>query len=116
MGNYNSLYEDYYNVAKKKNFIKNRRGGPNTKTEHKTNFIVRRIMQDLIGILILFAVVLSCKAVVTDQTKAVYTYSKSVINTFYDYKPLYGSIKNLQVANIKTSIVNYYNQIKSKLN
>jgi hypothetical protein len=115
MGNYNSLYEDYYNAAKKKNFIKNRRGVQGTKAGHETSFIVKRITQDLIGVFILFAVVLSCKAIATNQTKAIYTYSKSVVNTFYDYKPLYGNIKSFQIVNIKEGIINYYNQIKAKL-
>lgn len=116
MGNYNSLYEDYYNSTNRKKFNASKsRSVQGSKTQHKTSFAVRRIMQELIGVLILFAVVLSCKAVVNYQTKAAYTYSKSVVNTFYDYKPLYVSIRTLQISTIKGDILNYYNQVKTKL-
>ena len=115
MGNYNSLYEDYYNSTKRKKHNSNMRGGQGVKPQPKSSFLVRRITQELTGVLILFAVVLSCKAVVNYQTKTVYTYSKSVVSTFYDYKPLYGSIKTLQVSTIKNGILTYYNQLKTKL-
>lgn len=116
MGNYNSLYEDYYNAQSRRKFSTSKsRGVQGSKVQHKTSFVVRRIMQELIGVLILFAVVLSCKAVVNYQTKAAYTYSKSVVNTFYDYKPLFVDIKTLQISTIKGNILNYYNQVKTKL-
>lgn len=115
MGNYNSLYEDYYNSTKRRKFNTSSRGGQGVKPQHKTSFVVRRVMQELIGVLVLFTVVLSCKAVVTYQTQTAYTYSKSLVSTFYDYKPLYGSIKTLQISIVKGNILNYYNDVKSKL-
>lgn len=98
MGIYNSEYENYYNNMKRRGGVSYSYKGSNSKKEE--NFITRRIIRDLIGVLILFMLVLMCKGIKTPQAVAVYNYSKRIVNTNYDYKPLVEKIKGIDLSKI----------------
>jgi hypothetical protein len=101
LGYYNSQYEDYYNRLKG-----NVKYSPNYNKIVRQNikptrvaYITRRIIRDLIGVLVLSVVVVGCRIISTPQTKAVYNYSKKIVNQTYDYTKLR---QNLNQVDLKT--------------
>jgi murein DD-endopeptidase MepM/ murein hydrolase activator NlpD len=106
VGNYNSQYESYYSK-----FSGNRRGyNPYAANYHSNsrsgtrkldgNYLIKRLLRELIGVFIMFMSVFVCKTIVTPQTTAVYNYSKSIVNTNYDYTYLLSKIKSINISNI----------------
>lgn len=115
MGNYNSEYEDYYNSMRRK-FNRGFSGRQSKgKVKIEGNFLVRRIVRDLTGVFVLSALVLLCKAFVTPNTTAAYSYSKKVVNEYYDYKPLFEKAKDIKINDIQQEITKYLDNIKEKL-
>lgn len=99
MSHYNAEYENYYrNLTGNKNLPHTSREiGRNSLNIDNRNRIARRIIQEFAGTLILFAIVILCKAVVTPQTAAVYNYGKKIVNDSYDFKVIetrFNEIKN----------------------
>lgn len=117
MGNYNSHYESYYNnITNKKNKRNDNYYNRGSRTKSKKNFITRRIIQDLCGVLVLFLFILVCKGIVTSPTKAAYKYSKEVVNTNYDYKKLIRKVKSINKSQyIKIKAKKIKNKIREKL-
>lgn len=115
LGNYDSEYQNYYNSLK---------GRANYSPHHdrirssggfffqKSNYLVKRIIRDLIGVLVLFAFVIVCKIVQTPQTKSVYSYSKEVVNENYDYSKIETQLKNININDIKNGAENVMNRIR----
>jgi murein DD-endopeptidase MepM/ murein hydrolase activator NlpD len=121
MGSYNSQYESYYSkiVNNKKNHSAY---GNNYNTysssgrrEDGGNYIMRRLLRELIGVLCLFLLVIICKSIVTPQTTAVYNYSKQVVNKTYDYTKLINNIESTNYSDIQEDIENYIEAIKVKI-
>ncbi|KGM97941.1 peptidase M23 [Clostridium novyi A str. 4552] len=98
MGNYNSQYENYYKTfTNRSNYNTKKYGNHNKVYGHKKkkNFIIRRVIQDLAGVLVMFLFVIMCKFIVTPQTKAAYSYCKDVVNKNFNYKIVINSIKHI---------------------
>lgn len=116
MSSFNSQYEEYYNSVKRRRG-RFRTAKENTKKakKHKSNFFVRRLTLDLIGVLILFLLVISCKLIVTPKTQAVYKYSRDILNNSYNYSLVEKSIKTLNFSTVQNSIIYWVDKIKSKV-
>lgn len=118
MGSYNSQYQSYYSTLQRGN--RNRQYGNrvpskgNARTLNK-NFLVRRLFQELIGVLCLFLIVLICKIVKTPQTIQFYGYCKNVVSYNYDYKSLYQSVRNVNINELSSSIEDYIDKLKSDI-
>ncbi|MBI6871675.1 M23 family metallopeptidase [Clostridium aciditolerans] len=120
MGNYNSEYESYYNSLKKGSKTRyfpsyNQSFNYNNIGKSKKNYWLSRIMRDLVGVLILFIIVLSCKLIVTPKTQAVYNYSKQILNQNYEYTNLKEKCKNIDIKNFQDKITNIIEEIRSKV-
>lgn len=119
MGNYNSQYENYYStlVNKRKNYKKSNSGfGFSSYSAKSTeNFILKRLIRDLIGVFILFVFVISCKLVVTPQTKAAYNYAKGVLGEDYDYNKAISAMKTLNLKDTETKISSLFDNLQSKI-
>lgn len=115
LGNYDSEYQNYYNSLK---------GRANYSPHHdrmrssggsffqKSNYLVKRIVRDLIGVLVLFAFVMICKIIQTPQTKSIYSYSKEVVDENYDYSKIEAQLKNININDIKNGTENVMNRIR----
>jgi murein DD-endopeptidase MepM/ murein hydrolase activator NlpD len=120
MGNYNSEYESYYNSLRKSSNTRyfpsyNKRINNNSMGKGKGNYWLSRITRDLVGVLILFIIVLSCKLIVTPKTQAVYNYSKQILNQNYEYTNLKEKCKNIDIKNFQDKITNIIEEIRSKV-
>lgn len=119
MGNYNSQYESYYKsiVNNKSNrnvnyseriLMKNTNGNP----------IVRRLIQDLSGVLVMLMVVIFCKITTIPQTEAFYNYSKKVVNTnaVTDYSKIITRVKKIKTADdIQDGVIKLIDNMKVKI-
>lgn len=103
MGYYNSQYEDYYNGLKSRVKYSPRynNSGSNNAKKSKMNYIVKRIIRDLAGVLALSVFVLGCKIIPTRQTKDIYNYSKQLLNKTYDYKALKQNLSNVDLKTVE---------------
>lgn len=143
MGNYNNEYEGYYG----KILEKQRRGanynnyngtrysrenyrGENSSINGKPLFdfskegIVKRIMQELIGVLCLMILVVVSKTVSIPQIEWIYNYGKNTVNENFDYNQLvtydYGSLLtkiNINFSNssdLRAELENYVDTFKAK--
>ncbi|MCY6484292.1 M23 family metallopeptidase [Clostridium aestuarii] len=115
MGNYNSEYESYYNsiVNQKRNY---NYGYYNNSSEkkHKKNILIKRLMQDLCGVLVMLTLVIICKMIVTPQTVAVYKYSKKIVHKSYDCGSVVQKIKDIRFnQNIQDDIVEFIDKVKA---
>lgn len=115
MGNYNSEYEDYYNSMRKKFNHRFTDRKFSEKVKKQGNFFVRRIVMDLAGVFLLCVFVLACKVFVTPNTTAAYSYTKKVVNEYYDYKPLFQKVKDIQPNNIEQKVTDYLDNIKARI-
>lgn len=101
MGSYNSEYENYYSNIRKRSGS----GYPyknNSTKKSEMSFLEKRIISELAGVLVLFCVVICCKIFITPTTKAIYDYSKNIVNVNYDYKAAIEKIKGMNISDIKS--------------
>lgn len=110
MGSYNSQYESYYNS------ILNSTKRKISSRGLVRSYFIRSIKVQLIGTMVLFAIVMICKLYITPETKALYSIGKLTVDENYDYKAL---ITKFQKVNLNT-ISDYvkkdkYEDIESKL-
>lgn len=114
MSSYPAEYENYYKS------IVNRRNPGHTKSKNvrpvitKTK-IYRRILQELIGTLLLFSFVITCKLVANNNTKYAYNYSKKIVNQNLDYKAIFNKCKTLNITTLQKDVQNCFDTIKSEL-
>lgn len=118
MGNYNSQYENYYssliNKRRKNDYYSySSSDGPIFKFDKE--YILKRFTRELIGVFVLFVFVISCKIIVTPQTKMAYSYSKKILNENYDLNKAITAVKGLELKNIEEKTTNWMENIKSKL-
>ncbi|MFL0267792.1 M23 family metallopeptidase [Candidatus Clostridium radicumherbarum] len=115
MGSYNSQYESYYNGMV--NRRKNNSYGFNKKNKFilDGNFFLKRLQRDLIGVFVLFILVLACKIVHTSQTTYAYSYSKSLINSSFDYEAALSNVKNLDMKVLETKVSDWMDTAKTKI-
>lgn len=119
MGSYNSQYESYYSTIinkrrnnKSQHYSQNRNSG-GFRLDGK--FFARRLIQDLIGVVVLSFFVITCKLVVTPHTQMVYNYSKSILDKNYDFISAVQSVKEFNYKTIETSITSWLEEIKIKI-
>lgn len=117
MGNFNSEYENYYNTIVNKRTNYNGYYNRNSEKKINKNRIIKKIIQDLCGVLVMLIFVFVCKVVVTPQTTAAYKYCKEVVNTNYEYKEIIQQVKDIEVDNSKSiqdKVVDFIDKIKSQ--
>lgn len=125
MGNYNSQYESYYqSIVNRKdsnrssNYHKkdSRKKINNSSITKNSNYITRKIIQDLCGVFVMILIVIICKVVSVPQTDKFYTYSKEVISTNFDYKVVVDKLKDShEKGNIQDEIIELIDNLKSKI-
>lgn len=119
MGNYNSQYESYYSnlINKRRNSRNSSYSSDKDSTSFKLDksFLLRRVIQDLVGVFLLFTFVMVCKLVVTSQTQAAYNFSKEIVNKNYDYKNAVSLVKNFNYKSAETGITSWLEGIKVKI-
>jgi murein DD-endopeptidase MepM/ murein hydrolase activator NlpD len=121
MGSYNSQYESYYSK------IANSRKNPNSYSSYYNvsssrskngtggNYLMRRLLRELTGVLCLFLLVILCKIIITPQTMVVYNYSKQIVNKNYDYIALLNNIKSTKYEVIQENIESYIDNLRTKI-
>ncbi|AJA48412.1 peptidase family M23 [Clostridium pasteurianum DSM 525 = ATCC 6013] len=130
MGSFNSQYGNYYNTLSKKNYGQNRLSYNGQSSFQQPFFTKKKLLRtfeiQLIGTLVLFLVAFTCKIYVNPQTKAVYTYSKSIVNQNFDYKSamiylkeinvnsLIASVKSGNITDIQSKVINWIDILKTK--
>lgn len=114
MGHYNLQYEEYYNglSGKAKYSPRYDRNRKHDNKLNKINYITRRVIRDLTGVLVLSIVVLGCRIVSTPQTKAVYNYSKKIVNQTYDYTEFKQNLTKINLKSIDSTVKNVINRIQ----
>ena len=115
MGNYNTQYQSYYNNLAKKQRGANKFSSESNKQSRISNFYIKRLTRELIGVLVLFIVVLIFKTVVTPKTQYAYNYSKQVINKQYNYSELLGKAKSVKFKDVGVITGNFLEKIKSTI-
>ena len=115
MGNYNTQYQSYYNNLARRQRGSNKFFSDGNKDSKISKFYVKRLTQELVGVLALFIFVLFFKLIVTPKTQYVYNYSKQVINMQYDYSSLLGKVKVVKFKNVEVITVNFIEKIKSTI-
>lgn len=127
LGNFNSEYESYYskiiqNKSKPNgyNTAAYSYGKGYTSTDYGTSksgleYVTNKVIRDLIGVSVLLFIVILCKTIKTPQTVALYTYSKNIVNTNYDYKATYSKLKSLNINELKEKAEDYMENIRAKL-
>jgi len=115
MGNYNTQYQSYYNNLAKKQRGTNSFSSESNKQNTISNFYIKRITRELIGVLLLFVVVLILKVVVTPKTQYAYNYSKEVINKKYNYSELYGKVKDVKFKEVGVITSNFFEKVKNSI-
>lgn len=115
MGNYNTQYQSYYNNLTKKHRGANNFSSDSNKKSSKSDFYIKRLTRELIGVLALIMIVLLCKVVVTPKTQFAYNYSKEVINKQYDYTSLIDKAKGFKVKDIGVITGNLLEKVKSTI-
>ena len=130
MGNYNSQYESYYEKILRRQREAPSYGGYSSYGESNggyfkqsnkgtdlfsSEYFIKRIIRDLVGVALLFIFVFLCKIINTPNTMAVYAYSKNIVSTDFDYKATYESIKKINIAAIKEEIEDKTENIISKI-
>lgn len=118
MGSYNSQYESYYNGMLNKRKVNN----PSPRSfdvkiipTFDKNFFVRRVTVDLAGVLFLIIFVSLCKLIVTPQTTAVYTFSKAMVTTNYDYNVLFTKAKSINMSTVGEQSMNFIETMKANI-
>ncbi|HBC97046.1 MAG TPA: endopeptidase [Clostridium sp.] len=107
MGHYDLEYERYYKSLKGKMNYSPYRSGPK-----KTNYLTKRIIRDLAGVLILFVFVITCKLVSNSQGKYLYNYSKKIVSENYDYGKLKTQLKSININYIGDRVKDVVEQLK----
>lgn len=113
MGNYNPQYRDYYNSILNKKDVYSR--DIKTSKTKKSDFIAKRIIRDLAGVLVLFVIVIFCKIIITPTTQKVYDYSKKIVNENFDYKKALTSIESFNFSEFKVKSQDYIEKAMNKI-
>lgn len=114
MSSYNLEYENYYKSFNggSKSTSRLPHGNPNN--------ISKKIIQDLIGTLILFVFTFGCKTINLPSAQYLFQYSKKVVNENYDYKKIITYIstfdyKDIDLKSIEKSATGFMEKIQSKV-
>lgn len=120
MGSFNSNYESYYSGLKqgqnKSMVIKySRNSGDKNDKRPKSSFFVRRIIQELAGVLCLFIIITACKLIDTKATRMVLSYSKEIVEESYDFNKIAATAKSLSITDLTDELEDYIEDIKTKI-
>lgn len=120
MGNYNTQYESYYSKLNARKAYNNYNRYPYTnssksKSIFSIEFIAKRLMRDLTGVFILLLIILFCKIFINPYTAKVYSYSKQVISTSYDYQSSFDKVKAIKFSEIDDYTINAIESLKAKI-
>lgn len=110
MGNYNSEYATYY-----QNILQQKRKYSAHTNKDEGNRFGKVIIRQLVGALVLFVIILTCKSFSTPATEAVYTFCKNTINKEYDYDATLNKIKSFSFADVQDKIVDEIETIRCKV-
>ena len=137
MGYYDSEYEKYYGSLRRKlnyspyyrervsnngslrrklNYAPGCYGGKVYNKENygnkKRGYLVKRIIRDLIGVLVLFIFIILCKVTSNPQARSVYNYSKSIINENYNYSKLKTQLNSININYVGDNIKNTIKELR----
>jgi len=116
VGYYDSEYEKYYGSLRRKlnysPYYRERVSNKENYFNKKGNYLVRRIIRDLIGVLVLFIFIILCKVASNPQAKSVYNYSKSIINQNYNYSKLKTQLNSININYIEDRIKNTVKELR----
>lgn len=117
MGNYQTLYQDYYSTALK------RRNGSDLSRRNRgqvrflsRDFFIRRAIVDLSGVFILLTFIVACRFIKMPELTKAYNYAKYIVNYNYDYKSVYENIKKFDFKSLPNKANEMMNQINNYLN
>lgn len=115
MGNYNAEYENYY-----RNFNGVNKNSSYSLGGNSTDKIVKKIMQDLIGTLVLFMFAFGCKVIPLSSARYAFNYSKKIVNENYDYKKIISYIynydyKSINLKSIEKTTTDFMEKVQSKI-
>ncbi|MDF2884370.1 MAG: putative endopeptidase [Clostridiaceae bacterium] len=113
MGSFNQQYERYYKNLKSSTSFNNRINRNNNLNLLSGNYLVRRMIRDLIGVSVLLVLILICKIIVIPQTKAVYNYSKKAVSTNFDYKAAMDEVKEIDFSAIRIKAADLLEKMKT---
>lgn len=116
MGSYNTSYESYYSNLKSDKGSGNRLplNSNNKSKKGIRSFIVRRIVQELTGVLILFIIVLTIISIENPEANKIYRHSKELVNKSYDFSEIWKKIKKVEVNALTDNAEEYIDKLISK--
>ena len=99
MGSYNSEYQEYYDsmIKKKSKGFSFGRNGLQDKIFSK-KAIIRRVIQELLGGVLLFLSIVFFKTNALPQNKVIYSNSKKIMHQNYDYTKIHNDIKSIHIT------------------
>jgi Membrane proteins related to metalloendopeptidases len=118
MGSYNSQYESYYSKMygkKNTNYYNTKRNSSKKNKSFTFDGIVKRVIAQLIIVLLLFSMIIICKMFINPYTRYIYTYSKQTINNNYDYSSMYSNIKKMNFNQLQSDAINYIEELRVKI-
>ncbi|WP_026884847.1 M23 family metallopeptidase [Clostridium akagii] len=117
MGSYNSQYENYYNsISNRTNVSRGLKLGQRQKKYFNRAKIIQTIKVQLLGTLVLFIVVFTCKTFVNPQTKIIYAFCKNSIDKNYNVNSIVNYSNSINVSNIEKYIkAENFNDIENKV-
>ncbi|WP_426348952.1 peptidoglycan DD-metalloendopeptidase family protein [Alloiococcus sp. CFN-8] len=113
MGSYNTSYENYYSNLKSARGT----GGKHpviSKNKNKKNlssFIIQRVIQELLGVLILFVFVLTVKSLQHPVAEKIYTRSRELVSKSYDISKVWKELKGIEINALTSSTEEYIDEL-----
>ncbi len=99
MGSYNSEYQEYYDSMLKRRNKGFSFGGNSLRGKvFSKKVIIRRVIQELIGGVLLFLSVVFFKTNALPQNKVIYSNSKKIMHQNYDYRKINSEIKSIHIT------------------
>lgn len=131
MSDYRSAYEKYYKninnnlngkkernnylpLSSRSNNEMNLRYGMETKLDNKGNYLVRRIIRELIGATLLLIIFFGMKVVPMTSVNDVYSISKQTLNETFEYDKYIEAFSDIEIGDLKLENIKS-NDIKAKV-
>lgn len=131
MSDYRSAYEKYYKninnnlngkkernnylpLSSRSNNEMNLRYGMETRLDNKGNYLVRRIIRELIGATLLLIIFFGMKVVPMTSINDVYSISKQTLNETFEYDKYIEAFSDIEIGDLKLENIKS-NDIKAKV-
>lgn len=131
MSDYRSAYEKYYKninnnlngkkernnylpLSSRSNNEMNLRYGMETRLDNKGNYLVRRIIRELIGATLLLIIFFGMKVVPMTSVNDVYSISKQTLNETFEYDKYIEAFSDIEIGDLKLENIKS-NDIKAKV-